>query len=105
MGNVLYSCDLKACDSCPHTECKHTSDISHAVNFERLGNNHWFEKERPMSKDILIVQVHTNLTNFDLKRFKEDLCEMKESGVVVLPSWSELIEVVDGGTDIKVEEK
>lgn len=57
MGNVLYLCDLKACYSCPHTECKHTSDISHAVNFERLGNNHWFEKERPMSKNILIAQV------------------------------------------------
>lgn len=105
MGDVLYSCDLKACDPCPHTECKHTSDISHAVNFEMVGNNHWFEKERPMSKDILIVQVYKNLTYFDLKRFQEDLCKMKESGVVVLPSWSELIEVVDDGTDIKVEEK
>lgn len=51
MDNILYLCDLKACDPCSHTECKHTSDISHAVNFERLGNNHWFEKERPMSKD------------------------------------------------------
>lgn len=105
MGDVLYSCDLKACDPCPHTECKHTSDISHAVNFERVGNNHWFEKERSMSKDILIVRVYKKLTYFDLKRFQEDLCKMKESGVVVLPSWSELIEVVDDGTDIKVEEK
>lgn len=30
---------------------------------------------------------------------------MKESGVVVLPSWSALTEVIDGGTNIKVEEK
>lgn len=30
---------------------------------------------------------------------------MKENGVVVLPSWSSLTEVVDSGADIKVEEK
>lgn len=48
MGDVLYLCDLKACDPCPHTECKHTSDISHAVNFERVGTDAYFEKEKTM---------------------------------------------------------
>lgn len=31
---ILYLCDRKACENC-HEECKHTSDIRHAVNFEQ----------------------------------------------------------------------
>lgn len=87
------------------TECKHTGDISHAVNFEKLDNNHWFEKENQVPKDVLVIQIHTNLTNYDLQRFQKDLCEMKESGVIVLPNWCELVGVVDDGTDIMVKEK
>lgn len=30
---VLYLCDRKACTRCIYPMCKHTSDISHAVNF------------------------------------------------------------------------
>lgn len=30
--DVFYLCDRKACNNC-HEECKHTSDIRHAVNF------------------------------------------------------------------------
>lgn len=31
---ILYLCDRKACENC-HEECKHTSDIRHAINFEQ----------------------------------------------------------------------
>lgn len=76
-------------------ECKHTGNISHAVNFEKLDNNHWFEKEKQVSKNVLVIQVHTYLIRFELQNFQKDLCKMKESGVVVLPDWCELVEVVD----------
>lgn len=34
VADILYLCDGKQCgDSCPSTECKHTSDITHAKNF------------------------------------------------------------------------
>ena len=31
---ILYICDRKACENC-NKECKHTTDIRHAVNFEQ----------------------------------------------------------------------
>ena len=31
---ILYLCDRKACEIC-NEECKHTSDIRHAINFEQ----------------------------------------------------------------------
>lgn len=35
---IFYLCDRRACEKCNShgngTECKHTSDIRHAVNFE-----------------------------------------------------------------------
>lgn len=35
MSKVLYLCDRRKCEACkPY--CTHTSDIEHAVNFERV---------------------------------------------------------------------
>ena len=33
--DIFYICDRKACANC-HEECRHTGDISHAVNRNRL---------------------------------------------------------------------
>lgn len=42
---VLYLCDRRACENCAYPLCKHTTDIYHAVNFEKgLGGRYW-EKE------------------------------------------------------------
>ena len=44
-GAALYLCDRRVCDNCYYPLCKHTTDISHAVNFEKnLGGGYW-EKE------------------------------------------------------------
>lgn len=104
--NIVYLCDGKACgDNHECMECKHTSNISHAVNFEKLDNSHWLEKEQQTPKNVLVVQVYKNLTSSDLKRFQEDLCKMKESGVVLLPRWCDLVEVTDSSVDIEVKEQ
>ena len=44
---VLYLCDRLACDNCGWPLCKHTTNIEHAVNFERvsLDVDAYFEKE------------------------------------------------------------
>lgn len=105
-ADIVYLCDGRACgDNHECMECKHTSDISHAVNFEKLDNSHWLEKEQQTPKNILVVQVYKNLTSSDLKRFQEDLCKMKESGVVLLPRWCELVEVANNDTDFIIEEQ
>ena len=46
VGDVLYLCDRRACETC-HSNCEHTNDISHAVNFE-LVDSIYVEKERPL---------------------------------------------------------
>ena len=46
-ADILYLCDGKQCgDSCPSTECKHTSDISHAKNFCKGDYDSYWEKEK-----------------------------------------------------------
>lgn len=30
---ILYLCDRRACDNCSYPECRYTSDIRHAENF------------------------------------------------------------------------
>lgn len=50
--NVLYLCDRRACKSCNSIaggDCKHTTDIRHAKNFELIGDLFW-EKEIPPPK-------------------------------------------------------
>lgn len=52
IADILYLCDEKQCgDSCPSTECKHTSDISHAKNFIKGDYNSYWEKEM-MNKHV-----------------------------------------------------
>lgn len=43
---VAYICDGRACpgESCDGG-CHHTTDIAHAINFDRVGDNTYMEKE------------------------------------------------------------
>ncbi len=40
---ILYICDRTLCENC-HEECRHTTRIDHAVNFEKIEGYIW-EKE------------------------------------------------------------
>ncbi|ADL03361.1 hypothetical protein [Lacrimispora saccharolytica] len=43
--NIMFLCDRRACDTCLK-ECKHTSDIKHAENFQlSMGGKRFIEKE------------------------------------------------------------
>lgn len=42
-NDVVFLCDRKQCVNCS-SECKHTTHIEHAMNFEKQGKI-WFEKE------------------------------------------------------------
>jgi len=43
-NEIVYLCDRDACDGCPNFECKHTYDISHAINFEEVEPGKYMEK-------------------------------------------------------------
>ena len=42
---VLYLCDKKACKLCSIIGCKHTSDVLHAINFEKGPDGNYWEKK------------------------------------------------------------
>lgn len=46
--DILYFCDHRACERCNGIEGCYTTDISHAVNFEKL-NDFYYEKEPAMT--------------------------------------------------------
>ena len=49
---VIYLCDRKQCgDECTYPECKHTTKMEHAVNFEMLETGIWVEKEKENGKN------------------------------------------------------
>lgn len=45
---VLYLCDQKECKNCTYPECRHTSHVEHAKNFNKAEydtpDGHWFHK-------------------------------------------------------------
>lgn len=43
---ILYLCDTKDCCTSCNIECKHTSNIDHAKNFERMIDGSYWEKEQ-----------------------------------------------------------
>lgn len=51
VADILYLCDGTKCgDTCPGTECKHTSDITHAKNFVKGDYNSYWEKDNVESE-------------------------------------------------------
>lgn len=44
-GKIFYYCDRCKCDNCNNIDCEHTSDITHARNFEKDENGNYFEGE------------------------------------------------------------
>ena len=43
-NNIFYLCDRRICKKC-NDVCKHTKDISHAINFEKGPDGGYWEKE------------------------------------------------------------
>lgn len=99
VGEVFYECDKRACLNC-NDECDHTSDISHAVNFESI-NGVYFEKKHPIN--LLVVKTTNKMTIKERQMLWEHIRAMKESGVIVLPDNCELL--ATDGTDVIMEEE
>ena len=54
---VSYLCDRTACLGCsiePSLSCSHTTDIRHAVNFGKLNDKSYMEKERDMDEAMTV---------------------------------------------------
>lgn len=104
MSYVLYLCDHKACDNARYcgTTCNHTTDIEHAVNFEKFGEGKYTEKDQSKSDDILIVRPNIRLKHTEMQKLFADLVLMKEKGIILLPPYCEVLSV-HSDTDFKIE--
>lgn len=45
MSDVFYICDREKCEKC-FSGCKHTTDITHAINFEKWFDGKYIEKNK-----------------------------------------------------------
>lgn len=92
---ILYLCDLKACEDCRcnNKDCIYTSDINHAVNFVKVGEN-YIEQQR----DSLAELVK------ELNRLCENYKELKEDGGFVLSEIPKMFELAIGAIAKKIYE-
>lgn len=44
--SVAYICDRDKCDICPGEECRHTTDIDHALNFKKVADKKYMEHDK-----------------------------------------------------------
>lgn len=42
---IAYACDREQCPDCSHLDCEHTTDITHAKNFECVESHKYIEKQ------------------------------------------------------------
>ena len=55
-------------------------------------------------KKILVIKLKPGTENVDVHRLHDHLVEQKESGVIILPSWTEPV-IYTRGLKIKVEKE
>jgi len=77
---ILYLCDRKACENCS-PECRHTTDIYHAVNFEKCEGGGYWEKDK---KPLLVMKTDRLLKKEVIDRIRNDLKQQIEEGLVVV---------------------
>lgn len=75
--NVIYICDHKACDKCSYPQCKHTQDVTHAVNFEKFAEDSYYEKEQVHCKECKYC------TQFEVFKVKWYVCTKHENHIDV----------------------
>ena len=107
LPNVAYVCDRRISECCclpGDHDCTHTTDISHAVNFEKFGDK-YIEKEREeKTDDILIIKCDRSLREKANNELYEALLDMKSRGVILLPPYCEVIGKTSGNVKIVLEE-
>lgn len=68
---VAYLCDRRACPDCSYPMCKHTLDISHAVNFTSFRSDgemadRYIEKERGIPEpEFMIRSILDHSNDYD----------------------------------------
>lgn len=106
-SSIVYLCDRRVGDCCclpGDRDCIHTSDISHAVNFEKFGDT-YMEKEREFATDdILIIKYNQSLHEKANNELYESLLVMKSRGIILLPPYCDVVGKTSGDVKIELED-
>lgn len=67
MSDILYICDRKRCKPCSNEDCRHTTDIEHAVHFQKDDRGNFWELS---ALDRYKSTKRENEQNGNKKKFK-----------------------------------
>ena len=76
-GLHLYLCDRRSCEDCG-SDCKHTTDIEHAKNFELDEAGNYVERAHP----IVVFKTNCMLPSEIQNKIREKLKQQVAEGVV-----------------------
>lgn len=66
--DVIFLCDGKQCEVCHNNECCHTTDITYAKNFEKIGDSYWEVEDVESITDYLDDTMKFIVRNFETIR-------------------------------------
>ncbi len=84
---VYYLCDRKRCQNCSYPFCKHTSDVTHAINFKKDDDGIFVEGDINIMKIKLDTgakmptRAHATDAGLDLYARETQIVPAKESAV------------------------
>lgn len=94
MGNILYICDRKRCNPCDNEKCVYTTDIEHAINFQKAKDGDYWECFVQMNEEgeIMITKDITHIKNKleDRKRREVDINDIEGQAFL-----QELLDLID----------
>lgn len=68
---ILYKCDHHACESCNCDGCEYTSDITHAVNFKKVGED--FVEDSSTNDKYKVLSLKDYCAKIGVECVNEDL--------------------------------
>ena len=103
---VIYLCDDHGCPGCeagtnPDHECKHTTDIAHAKNFEAMLNEEtgevvgYYEKPEHVIAQVNITDEYQDLVDEASRRLKDQI----ESGEIIVKNSCRPVIIHHNGRD------
>lgn len=81
-----------------------SEDIWESGSHSTLLNERKKRNEMKSDKDVLVIKINANLNQRSLTRIRECIMRQKESGLVILPDFCEVI-VVPKDIEIQLEGK
>lgn len=75
--SIVYICDGAKCDVCSNKQCKYTADIDHALNFKKMENEKYIERDS--YKDDIFDKDLTNAISAFINKYPDHIDELYDA--------------------------